>query len=170
MESARSGDERALLALLAAAQPDIRRYARRSCNNSADAEDAVQETLWLLYRKVGTLRAISSLSGWLFMVVRRECIRFGRRLMGSSSSTDVVDIDTLKDDERLAHLPLNELSTDLARAIHSLPEHYREVVLLRDIEEMTIDEIAQTLSLTRESTKARLHRARAMLREYLLQE
>jgi RNA polymerase sigma factor (sigma-70 family) len=49
----------------------------------------------------------------------------------------------------------------------SLPEHYREVVLLRDVEQMTIDEICVALGLTRESAKARLHRARTQLREYL---
>ena len=53
-------------------------------------------------------------------------------------------------------------------AIQSLPEHYRKIVLLRDVEEMTIDEIASTLALTRESVKARLHRARGLIREYLL--
>lgn len=46
-------------------------------------------------------------------------------------------------------------------------KHYREVVLLRDIEEMSIQEISSALKLTRESTKARLHRARALIREYL---
>jgi len=49
-----------------------------------------------------------------------------------------------------------------------LPPHYREVVLLRDVEEMTVDEIGAALALTREAVKARLHRARALLREYLL--
>ena len=57
---------------------------------------------------------------------------------------------------------------DVARAIQSLPEHYRAVVVLRDLEELTIDEIAARLAATRETVKARLHRARALLREYLL--
>jgi RNA polymerase sigma-70 factor (ECF subfamily) len=65
-------------------------------------------------------------------------------------------------------LPQDELRLDLSRAIQSLPENHREVVLLRDIEEMTVDEIAATLNLTRESVKGRLRRARALLREYLL--
>jgi len=68
---------------------------------------------------------------------------------------------------RLAERPQHDLRIDVARAIRSLPEHYREVVLLRDIEEMSIDEICGALGLTRESTKARLHRARGMIREYL---
>jgi RNA polymerase sigma-70 factor (ECF subfamily) len=57
---------------------------------------------------------------------------------------------------------------DLANAIQSLPPNYRDVVLLRDVEELTIDEIAQSVGASREAVKARLNRARLMLREYLL--
>ncbi len=162
LASARMGDRDALESLLIAAQPDIRRYARISCH-AADAEDAVQETLWLLYRKVGTLRAVQSFAGWLFVVVRRECLRLARRALGREVTPEM-----LEDDARFAHRPPEELRLDLTRALQSLPEHYREVVLLRDIEEMTIDEIAATLDLTREAVKARLHRARKLIREYLL--
>ena len=57
---------------------------------------------------------------------------------------------------------------DIAGAIQSLPAHYRRVLVLRDIDEMTIGEIAQSLELTRETVKARLHRGRALVREYLM--
>ena len=60
-----------------------------------------------------------------------------------------------------------EIRLDLAAAIQSLPAHYRNIVLLRDLEELTIDEISATLELSREAVKARLHRARKLLREYL---
>ena len=73
-------------------------------------------------------------------------------------------------DARWAHLAPDDIRIDLSRAIHSLPEHYREVILLRDIEEFSIDEIASVLSLTRESVKARIHRARFMIREYLIRD
>ena len=71
---------------------------------------------------------------------------------------------------RVAHLAPEDLRIDLSRAIQSLPEHYREVILLRDIEELSIDEIAGVLSLTRESVKARIHRARIMIRDYLIRD
>ena len=60
-----------------------------------------------------------------------------------------------------------EIRLDLAAAIQSLPAHYRNIVLLRDLEELTIDEISATLELSREAVKARLRRARKLLREYL---
>lgn len=163
IESARTGDEQALISLLKAAQPDIRRYARQNCQTANDVDDAVQETLWLLYRRVGTLRALNSISAWLVAVVRREC----RRLAAKMFHRKETDVQEFEDDLRLSERPPNELRIDLAQAIRSLPDHYREVVLLRDIEEMTIDEIAATLDLTREAVKGRLHRARELIREYL---
>ena len=51
-----------------------------------------------------------------------------------------------------------------------MTDHYREVILLRDIEELSIDEIASMLGLTRESVKARIHRARLLIREYLIRD
>jgi len=162
LESARGGDAAAITVLLAVSQPDIRRYARHNCR-ADDVDDAVQETLWLLQRRVGSLRALTSFAGWLVAVVRRECLRLARRLGGQWVDSEVMDNDL-----RFAQQPQDDLRIDLARAIESLPEHYRQVLLLRDIEESTIDEIAAALTLTREAVKARLHRARLMVREYLV--
>jgi RNA polymerase sigma-70 factor (ECF subfamily) len=163
IEAARSGDEKALVSLIAAAQPDVRRYAVRNCR-AADIDDAVQDTLLLLYRRVGTLRAVTSFSAWLFAVARRACLRLLRRSAGiSEASADEVE-------GRLAHLAPEDIRIDLSRAIQSLPDHYREVILLRDIEELSIDEISGVLALTRESVKARIHRARLMIREYLIRD
>jgi RNA polymerase sigma factor (sigma-70 family) len=163
IEAARGGDVNALVSLISAAQPDVRRYAARNCR-AADIDDAVQETLLLLYQRVGTLRAVTSFSAWLFAVARRACFRLLRMSAGPpDSSPDDADA-------RLAHLRPEDLRIDLSRAIQSLPEHYREVILLRDIEELSIDEIAAVLDLTRESVKARIHRARMLIREYLIRD
>jgi len=160
--AARAGDRSAIAGLLAAAQPDIRRYARRSCRTTSDAEDAVQETLFVLFRHVGGLRQASHLSGWLFTVVQRQCLKLARTMFPAAT-----DLEAAEADARLATRPMAELRLDLAGAIQSLPDHYRAVIVLRDIEERTIDEIAASLGATRETIKARLHRARQMIREYL---
>jgi RNA polymerase sigma-70 factor (ECF subfamily) len=163
IEAARGGDANALVSLIASAQPDIRRYAARNCR-AADIDDAVQETLLLLYRRVGTLRAVTSFSAWLFAVARHACLRLLRRSMGlAEAQLDEVDA-------QLAHLRPEDIRIDLSHAIQSLPQHYREVILLRDIEELSIDEISEVLGLTRESVKARIHRARLMIREYLIRD
>jgi RNA polymerase sigma factor (sigma-70 family) len=162
---ASAGETAAIEALLRIAQPDIRRYARRTCRSTIDAEEAVQETLIVLYRKIGTLRQIGALSGWLFQIVNRYCLRLALRMAGVPSAIEAEAVE-----KRFAEMPRPELRLDVARAIESLPEHYRAVVVLRDLEELTIDEIAERLSATRETVKARLHRARGLLREYLLRD
>lgn len=73
-EAVRLGDPQAIARLLETAQPDIRRYARATCRSSADAEDATQEALWILFRHVGTICSLLAFSAWLFSVVRRECL------------------------------------------------------------------------------------------------
>jgi RNA polymerase sigma-70 factor (ECF subfamily) len=76
-------------------------------------------------------------------------------------------VEIWEDDLRLSVRPVDDLRLYLAGAIQSLPPHYRDMVLLRDAEGLTIDEMARARGLTREAVKARLHRARALLREYL---
>ncbi len=162
VEAARGGDRAALEALLAAAQPDLRRYARAACRRASDVDDAVQDALCILYRRVGTIRSVQAFMGWLMVVARRECQRLARR-----AGLLHQPVEDLEDELRLSVRPADDLRLDLAAAIQSLPPHYRDIVLLRDVEERTIDEIAAARGLSREAVKARLHRARGLLREYL---
>jgi RNA polymerase sigma factor (sigma-70 family) len=162
VEAAMAGDQQSLVNLLSIVQPDIRRFARLQCRSSSDIDDAVQEALWLLYRRIGMLRAAGALTSWLFTVVRHTCLRLAGSVFHST-----LDIENYTNDARLASVPTAELRIDVAAAISSLPPQYREIVILRDLEEMTIDEIGDALSLSREAVKGRLHRARGLLREYL---
>jgi len=160
--AARAGDHAALLALLAVVQPDIKRYARKNCSHSEDADDAAQVTMLHVYDRVWSLKVLSAFNGWLYTIVKRECFRLYR------TALRWVDIDSVLNERRLVKLPQEDLRFEISKCIESLPENYREVVLLRDFEEMTIDEISTALSTTRETVKARLHRARKLMREYLL--
>jgi len=162
VSKATAGDAVAIVELLKAAKSDIRRYARRSCRSTSDVEDAVQETLIVLYRNIGELRQVGAVSGWLLTIVHRFCVRLALLAIGAPQAWEAERLD-----RRIAATPKTELRLDLARAIESLPEHYREVFLLRDVEELTVDEIAHRVGTTRETIKARLHRARALMREYL---
>ena len=165
IEAATAGDEAALEALLKLAQPDIQRYARRSCKHTSDVEDAVQETLFVLYRHIGALRSTAALSSWLFTAVHRFCLGLAKRLV-------TLDFSGIEPQRlfRTAEPPSYALRIDVASAIQSLPPHYREVVILRDLEEMTMHEIATKIGDTKDAVKARLRRARALLREYLEKE
>jgi RNA polymerase sigma-70 factor (ECF subfamily) len=160
--AAQHGDAAAISALLEISQPDIRRYARTQCA-VANVDDAVQETLWLLYRRVGSLRAVGSFSSWLFAIVRRECRRLAQRMFGGD-----VSLDEIENSSQFSQRPALELQLDLAAAIQSLPDHYRAIVLMRDVEELSIKEIGRATGASREAVKARLHRARTLVREFLL--
>ncbi|GLQ94449.1 RNA polymerase sigma factor [Dyella acidisoli] len=161
LKDARAGDADAINQVLALCQPDIRRYAQRTCMIS-DVDDAIQESLIILSRRISSLRAVAALSSWLFRVVRHECHRMARKALR---------VDPWDDERAETYLSVHsseELRHDLAAALESLPPHYREILMLRDIEELTINEIAAQLGESRAATKSRLHRARQLTREYLL--
>jgi RNA polymerase sigma factor (sigma-70 family) len=161
VDAARRGERPALAELLSCARPTLRRYAERRCLVS-DVEDAVQEALLLLSRYVGRLRHTRALTTWMFRVVRRECHRLARAALR-------VDLwDDARMDRVLAVLSDEALRLEVAAALESLPPSYREIILLRDFEELTLAEIALRLNLAVPAAKSRLHRARARVRELLV--
>jgi RNA polymerase sigma factor (sigma-70 family) len=158
--AAQSGDPAAMNRLLVVCQTDARRYARRHCAAS-DVDDAVQESLLILSRRIGGLKAAAAFSGWLFTVVRRECQRLSRKMLGQGPSVEDLA------EAQLACRTDESLKVDLVAALESLPAHYLEVILLRDFAELTISEMAQKLGMQVPGVKSRLHRARELVREYL---
>jgi RNA polymerase sigma-70 factor (ECF subfamily) len=158
--AAQAGNPVALERMLRELQPDIRRHARRQCHRSMAVEDVVQEALIVLYRRVGTVRDPLALAGWVFRVVTRLCLLPLLGLMRGVES-----LGERHEQEHLRHMPQDELRH--VCALESLPRTLREVVLLRDMEQLTMAEIAGRLEITREAAKSRLHRARTLLREYL---
>ncbi len=158
--AARAGDRGAIDDLLRVTRPDLMRFARRACATPEDAEDAVQAALWQLHRRIGTLRVIAAFASWLFRIVERECRRLLRLQVDAQPLEGIGQADA-------APVP-HELRRDLSRMIAELPAAYREVLVMRDVEEMTAPEVAAAIGISAEAVKSRLHRARAMLREQLL--
>ena len=83
LAAAHAGDAAALDRLLRLARPDVRRYAQQHCLLS-DVDDAVQEALLIVSRKLPSLRVLAAFSGWLIRLVQRECRRLGRKALGVS--------------------------------------------------------------------------------------
>jgi RNA polymerase sigma factor (sigma-70 family) len=162
VEAACGGDAAAVEKLLVVCQPDLRRFARRACSTGDDAEDAVQIALWQLYRKIGALRTAATFASWLFRIIERECYR----LFHARSKLQALDA-SLDDVLRQEPLPL-ALRKDLIAAIAKLPEPYRRILILRDIDELTAPEAADQLGISIDAAKSRLHRARALVRDNLL--
>ena len=158
---AQTGDPAAIARLLAVCQADARRYAYRHCHAS-DVDDAVQESLLVISRKIEGLKAVAAFSSWLFTVIMRECRKLSRMMFKHEPLTDEMA------EELMLARPDDALRIDLAHALESLPAHYLEVVLLRDFEELTIAEIADRLHAQPGAIKSRLHRARELVREYML--
>jgi len=160
LEAARAGDRLALERVLVHSRQNLRRYAEFHCVIN-DVEDAVQESLLLVSRKLRDLRQLECFASWLFRIVKRECNRLKRGLRMLTGDAITENILPVVYPEQV------EWRHDVAAALESLPAHYREVVLLRDLEGLTIAEMADQLGLGREAVKSRLHRARVLAREYL---
>lgn len=158
--AARLGDVAALQRVLSQSRQNLRRYAEYHCNIN-DAEDAVQESLILVSRRLRDLRVLEAYASWLFRIVKRECNRLKRGLRMLTGDAITEDIQPSCSFEPV------ELRQDVAAALASLPAHYREIILLRDLEGHSIQELAEQLGLNREAAKSRLHRARLLAREYL---
>lgn len=163
VEAARAGDRAAIDQLLARYQPDVRRFARRVCQSSEDADDAVQHTLVQLSRQMAATHGIARLTSWLFTVVKHECAR----LIARSRRTRPLDDAEDALERAVACRADAELALALKQAFGRLDADLRRVVFLRDVEQLSGPEVADELGLTIEAMKSRLHRGRAALRREL---
>lgn len=159
--AARDGDVESLTALVADTHPHVLRFAHTLCASSQDAEDAAQEALLILFRKVGTLRSIAALSSWMFRIVRNECLRRLRRpgqdeLSGTGSAES-------PEDEVIRRLEAERV----AQAIAALPDVQRRVLILRDVQGYPGGMVADSLGLSLAAMKSQLHRARANVKAAL---
>ncbi|GAB2502664.1 RNA polymerase sigma factor [Arenimonas alkanexedens] len=158
--AAQAGDPVALNEVLACSRQDLTRYAEYHCAVN-DVEDAVQETLIMASSRLSDLRSIESFTSWMFRIVKRECNRM-RRAWRLLTNQD--------EDERIAPVvtpPPLEWRMEITRMMTVLPPHYRTILLLRDVEGLSLDELAKALDLTLPATKSRLHRARSVARDLL---
>ena len=146
--------------------------------NEAEAEDVAQETVIKVFQNLDKFRGDSQFRTWVLSIARNEGL--GRLRKISNRREDSLDAET--DEQTGDYTPAiltswreipaealeqKELGNLLRKAIEGLPEIYRNVVLLRDIEEMDIRESAAVLGISEASVKVRLHRARAMLQRNL---
>ncbi|HEX5757337.1 MAG TPA: RNA polymerase sigma factor [Arenimonas sp.] len=160
LDAARRGDSDALTRVLARSRQNLRRYAEHHCIVN-DIEDAVQESLCIVSRRLADLRQLECFASWLFRIVKRECNRMKRGLRAFWHEPITEDLHLT------AAATSPDLARDLALTLQRLPAHYREILLQRDLDGLAMAEIASQLGLSLEAAKARLHRARALAREYL---
>ncbi|MEU7790367.1 sigma-70 family RNA polymerase sigma factor [Amycolatopsis sp. NPDC049159] len=162
VEAAQGGDLESLTAVVHGAHPHVRRFADHLCASPQDAEDAAQEALIVLYRKIGSLRATAALASWMFRIVRNECLRRTRRLPDTGAEPDPGLADSAED-EALKRLEAERV----ARAIQALPDVQRRVLVLRDVLGHPGRAVADSLGLSTAAMKSHLHRARTAVRARL---
>lgn len=155
--AAQAGDAQALNEVLACSRRDLRRYAEHHCVVN-DVEDAVQETLFMASRRIGDLRSVESFNSWLLRIVKHECNRMRRGWRMLTNQEVGEEIQPIAVPEPL------EWRLDLASMLAALPPRYRAILLLRDIEGLSLEELGERLGLSLPGTKSRLHRARMLAR------
>ena len=146
--------------------------------NEADAEDAAQEAFLKAFRNLANFRGDAKFSTWLISIALNEArsrLRSQKNvkiesLDESPDGQDHVSPALLRDWREIPSeaLERKEIRLLLQHAVADLPSIYREVFLLRDVEELSVNESAEALGITVASVKVRLHRARIMLQKKLV--
>jgi RNA polymerase sigma-70 factor, ECF subfamily len=157
-------------------------YSWMMCGHREDAEEVAQETLLKVFESFAQLREPQRVRAWVFRIAKNACLMKRRKSVfapkqelsldelmpvashdGQQVKIEIADWSGLPDREVLR----TELRGVLHRAITELPEIYRSVILLRDVEELSTEEAAQVLEVGADVVKTRLHRARLAVRQTL---
>lgn len=182
-ERLRAGDAGALEPLMERFASRVYRVANGICGSSPDAEEVVQDVFLTLFRKAGSFEGRAALGTWLYRIAVNTSLnkRRGKRAEVEQPLEDL--LPTYKDDGHRhgdrsflladwSQMPDETLLAEEGRqvvraAVERLPHHYRAVLLLRDVEELSSEEVSEILGESVASVKSRLHRARMALRELL---
>ena len=175
------GDTDASERFVAHFQRKVFQYMWLMCGQREDAEEVAQETLFKVFTKLPQLENLEHVRPWVFRIARNECLTMRRKsvfapaqeLSLDSSGVDleggiprpmeIADYSALPEEGVLRQ----ELGEKIERAIQALPETYRAVILLRDVEELSTEDTAEILHLTTDAVKTRVHRGRLALRGLL---
>lgn len=178
-ERLRAGENAAFDELVRVAGGRMLAVARRMMSREEDAQDAVQEAFLSAFKNLSRFDGRSQLTTWLHRITVNACLmklrsqrRRPERAIEDLLPTFVEDGHQIR--QTAAWKPnvtdgIQQAETrELVRAkIHELPEQYRVILMLRDIEELSTEETAQALDMTTNAVKTRLHRARQALRTLL---
>jgi RNA polymerase sigma-70 factor (ECF subfamily) len=173
------GDDSAFEAVVRAYGGRMLSVARRLLGSEADAQDAVQDAFLRAFKAIHTFEARAQLSTWLHrIVVNTALMKLRQRRRHPSESLDELLPKFVSDGHQTvasrdwsdAQLERKETAAIVRQAIAQLPDQYREVLVLRDIEDRDTAEAAELLGTTPNAVKVRLHRARQALRTLLDRE
>ena len=180
VEALRLGEPTAAEVLVATYGDRAYRLAVRIAGNAQDAEEAVQDAFWSVVRKIDTFRGDSAIGSWIYRIVANAAYEKVRRRSPASVEISLDELlPTFHGDGRYAGVVADwsssiddaavqtELRAVLSSAVSELPAHYRAVIVLHDVEGLSMAEVADALGITVTTAKTRAHRARLLLRKRL---
>ncbi len=172
------GDSEAFGELLALYENKILNYCYRMLGNRTDAEDATQEVFVKLYRFIGSFTGQSAFSTWLYKIASNVCLDYLRKNKKHTSDTVSLHQQNAEGEEFLMNIEdkgltpyesaqMSEAQRVLALALEQLSEDQRKVVVLRDVEGLSYEEIGEVMGIAEGTVKSRINRARLALKKLL---
>ena len=176
IDAAREGDQEAFAQLVRRYEKRVFALAGRMCRNPEDAAEAAQEAFLSVWQGLRFYRGDASFSTWLYRLVSNACIDLLRRegrhqaAAGPSLNDEELGMD-VPDSAPNPHeaAEQKELRALIEEGLQSLSPEHRQVLVLREIHQLSYDEIADTLELDVGTVKSRISRGRRQLRKFLLQ-
>ena len=173
------GDTDAFELLVAAYEKTVYNVALQMTGNREDAQDLTQEAFFKAYNSLSSFRGESKFSSWLYRIVSNLCLDFKRRQSRRPSSSLTVEDDEgetlqldIADESQSPEVLLErKLTRDaVRRGLAELPDEQRQILLLREIQGLSYDEIADAMGLEPGTVKSRIFRARKKLCAFLLKD
>ena len=146
----------------------IRKRLGSMISNKAEAEDVTQVALLKMWTHLSSFRCHSSFRTWISRIAINEALQSYRRMRAVRES-DAMDFDRLAASTNCPERSYarREMAVKISKAIHQLPAKFRRIVVVRDLQELSIEETARELKANRQLVKTRLFRARMMLSKAL---
>jgi RNA polymerase sigma-70 factor, ECF subfamily len=177
LQNVLAGDRKAFELLVGRYQSKVYRLAMGLTHNSQDAEEILQEVFFKVYRNLAEFEGKSAFSSWLYRIALNTSYmklreRRGASLVPLDDVINQLEEQTLNQESDWSSRPDDQLHTSEAmaiieKAVEKLPEEFKSVLILRDIEGFTNEEVGEILELSVPAIKSRLHRARLLLRQRL---
>ena len=179
VESVLGGDVNAFETLVLGYEKNVYNLALRMVKNPEDASDMAQEAFIRAYNSLASFRGESKFSVWLYRIVSNVCLDFLRSrsrhptvsLSVENDEGEETELDIPDESQSPEALLERRLTRDsVRRGLDALSEEYRQILLLREIQGLSYDEIAETLSMELGTVKSRIFRARKKLCDFLLRD
>lgn len=179
VESVLGGDVNAFETLVLSYEKNVYNLALRMVKNPEDASDMAQEAFIRAYNSLASFRGESKFSVWLYRIVSNVCLDFLRSrsrhptvsLSVENDEGEETELDIPDESQSPEALLERRLTRDsVRRGLDALSEEYRQILLLREIQGLSYDEIAETLSMELGTVKSRIFRARKKLCDFLLRD